>query len=43
VEVEFAKVTGQQTTSGFLPTPTAESGEPLPPGITGIRRHRIKG
>lgn len=44
VEVEFAKVTGQQTTSGFLPVPTdGETGDPLPPGITGIRRHRIKG
>lgn len=43
VEVEFAKVTGQQTTSGFLPTPTPGEGDPLPPGITGIRRHRIKG
>jgi hypothetical protein len=43
VEVEFAKVTGQQTTSGFLPTPTAEDGDPLPPGITGITRHRLKG
>ena len=43
VEVEFAKVTGQQTTSGFLPVPKDAEGEPLPPGITGVRRHRIRG
>lgn len=41
VEVEFARVTGQQTTSGFLPT--TEDAPALPPGITGITRHRMKG
>lgn len=48
VEVEFAKVTGQQTTSGFLPVPKDDQslgpdGKPLPPGITGIRQHRLQG
>lgn len=41
VEVEFARVTGQQSTSGFLPTQEEEPD--LPPGITGIRRHRLEG
>jgi hypothetical protein len=43
VEVEFAKVTGRETTSGFLPGATDPDGAPLPPGITGIRRHRLQG
>jgi uncharacterized membrane-anchored protein len=42
VEVEFARVTGQTTTSGFLPLEAART-EALPPGITGIRRHRLEG
>lgn len=37
VEVEFAKATGQKG-SGF-----PEKAEELPPGITGIRQHRIGG
>lgn len=37
VEVEYAKATGQKG-SGFL-----EKAEELPPGITGIRQHRIGG
>jgi hypothetical protein len=37
VEVDFAKATGAKT-SGFL-----EKKPELPPGITGIVQHRIKG
>lgn len=37
VEVEYAKATGQKGT-GFL-----EEAEALPPGITGIRQHRMLG
>jgi len=37
VEVEYAKATGQKG-SGFL-----EKQEDLPPGITGIRQHRMLG
>lgn len=37
VEVEFAKATGQKG-SGFLAAP-----EQLPPGITGITQHRLRG
>jgi cell shape-determining protein MreC len=37
VEVEYAKATGQKG-SGFL-----EKADELPPGITGIRQHRIGG
>jgi len=37
VEVEYARATGQKG-SGFL-----EQAEQLPPGITGIRQHRIQG
>jgi hypothetical protein len=37
VEVEYAKATGSKG-SGFLEEP-----EPMPPGITGIRQHRLQG
>jgi hypothetical protein len=37
VEVEYAKATGQKG-SGFL-----EKAEELPPGITGVRQHRMVG
>jgi hypothetical protein len=43
VEVEFAKVTGRETTSGFLPVATDPDGAPLPRGITGVTRHRLAG
>lgn len=38
VEVEFARVTGRDTGSGFIPADQA-----LPNGITSVTRHRIKG
>lgn len=37
VEVDFAKVTGVKSGSGFLEQPSQ-----LPAGITGITQHRIK-
>lgn len=42
VEVEFARVTGRESGSKFLPAPD-EADKPLPPGITGITRHRLQG
>lgn len=41
VEVEMSKVTGEETASGFIPT--NKVGTTLPPGITGITQHRLKG
>jgi hypothetical protein len=47
VEVEFAKATGQSPGTDFLPTtavgatPTPPTG--FPPGIVGVRQHRIAG
>lgn len=40
VEVDFAKVTGART-SGFLAAPSQNP--ELPPGITGITKHQIRG
>lgn len=42
VEVEFARVTGRESGSKFLPAPD-EADKSLPPGITGITRHRLQG
>lgn len=42
VEVEFTRVTGRESGSRFLPAPD-DANKPLPPGITGITRHRMKG
>jgi hypothetical protein len=41
VEVEFARATGQEVASGFLPTDPKPAA--LPNGITGVTRHKIKG
>lgn len=38
VEVEHMRVTGEHQGTGFLPTPAE-----LPSGITGVRRHLLKG
>lgn len=51
VKVEFQRVTGQDTASTFLPVTNQSSGgdtptqqtSTLPPGITGVRQHRLKG
>ena len=37
VEVEHMRVTGEHAGTGFLPAPA------LPEGITGVRRHLLKG
>lgn len=42
VEVEFARVSGRESGSKFLPAPD-EADKSLPPGITGITRHRLQG
>lgn len=42
VEVEYSKVTGTETGSRFLAAPKDADEPALPPGITGIRQHRIK-
>lgn len=43
VEVDFMRAGGQAVASGFLPAPDKpEPDKPLPPGIVGIRQHRIK-
>lgn len=42
VEVEFARVTGRESGSKFLPAPD-EADKPMPLGITGITRHRLQG
>jgi hypothetical protein len=39
VEVDYLKVTGQQNGTGFL----EKEDEQLPPGITGITKHRLTG
>lgn len=41
VEVEYAKATGSRTT-GFLENSQDAPQTGLPPGITGIRQHRMK-
>lgn len=42
VEVDYLKATsGDQ--SAFLAAPSQQKPEGLPPGITGIRQHRLKG
>lgn len=46
VEVEFAKATGGTSGTGFLPIEhdaAASAQSNLPPGITGVHVHRIKG
>lgn len=40
VEVEHMRVTGEHQGTGFLPAPTPAE---LPNGITGVRRHLLKG
>lgn len=38
LEVEFARATGHEPASGFL-----TDAPKLPPGVTGVRTHRLKG
>ena len=42
VEVELLKVVGGGEGTGFIPQGTA-GGASLPPGITSVRQHRLKG
>jgi hypothetical protein len=39
-EIEHMRLTGDHTGTGFLPRPEPEA---LPAGITGVRRHLLKG